>query len=70
MVPPTAFQLHCLSFFRRETHSVQLSKEQKDDLEKMGWVSWQPTILGCNNLYFLTELGREVCEKYVWEPLT
>lgn len=40
-------------------------------MERLGWVSWQPPILGAHNLYYLTEAGRKLCEDKFWrEPVT
>lgn len=65
-VKPTKTQLQLLSRYKRDTHSVQLPHEEAREMEKLGWVSWQPPIFGTNNLYYLTDAGRMICEEQLW----
>jgi hypothetical protein len=64
---PTRAQLQLLSRFKRDTHAIQMPPDEARTMERLGWVSWQPPIFGTNNLYFLTDAGRKLCEQRIWK---
>ena len=65
-VEPTKQQLHLLSRFKRDTHAVQMPPDEAREMERIGWVSWRPPIFGTHNLYYLTDAGRQLCERHIW----
>jgi hypothetical protein len=63
---PTRTQLHLLSRYKRDTHAVQMPHGEAREMERRGWVSWQPPLFGAHNLYYLTDAGRRICEERLW----